>query len=53
MAHMARTVKHHMAMLLPNPAEFFVTISHGQSLLWAAVGEASFREMIVKAQKAG
>jgi iron-sulfur cluster repair protein YtfE (RIC family) len=50
--HMARMVRHHMTRLLPSPAEFFLTISHGQALLWEAVGEASFRDMISRAQQA-
>ena len=50
-AYMGRLVKHHMARLHPNPAEWFLMFSHGKALLWEAVGEASFRDMIAKAQQ--
>jgi hypothetical protein len=43
--YLARTRDHHVARLAPM-AEFFFSLYHGHAVLWEAVGEASFREMI-------
>jgi iron-sulfur cluster repair protein YtfE (RIC family) len=45
--YMARTTEHHLAKI-PNMAGVLLSISHCRSLLWEAVGEASFRAMIAK-----
>ena len=49
--HMARMRKHHTERLRPGVVEFFFSISHGQALLWEAVGGASFRDMIAESTK--
>lgn len=51
--HMARMRKHHAERLRPSVAEVFFSISHGQALLWEAVGGASFRDMIARARQPG
>jgi len=47
--HFSRTADHHMAKLPPN---FLFALYHGEPLLWQAVGEASFREMIANVVEA-
>jgi len=50
--YIARTQEHHMARLAP-VAEFFFSLYHGQPLLWEAVGEAPFREMLANVRASG
>ena len=45
-AYWARTVDHHRAQL---PPDYFFSISRCQALLWEAVGEAAFRDMVGQA----
>jgi hypothetical protein len=45
--YLARTAQHHMPKI-PNMVGALLSISHCRALLWQAVGETSFREMIAK-----
>ena len=47
----ARDLDHHIAKL-PNLTEFFFSAARGRALLWEAVGETAFREMIDKVRQA-
>ena len=47
---LALNLEHHTARL-PDLREFFFTAARGRALLWEAVGEASFRDMIARSRQ--